>query len=74
MSFQAYIDTIKAKTGLEAADFIRIATEKGFARDGKLLPGVKAGAILDWLKADHDLGRGHGMAIVAVLKGDPRAG
>jgi hypothetical protein len=74
MSFQAYLDNIKAKTGLGAEDFIRLAAEKGFARNGKLLPGVKAGAILDWLKTDYDLGRGHGMAIVMVLKGDPRAG
>lgn len=74
MSFQAYLDNIKAKTGLGREDFIRLAAEMGFVRNGKLLPGVKAGAILDWLKTDHDLGRGHGVAIVTVLKGDQRAG
>jgi hypothetical protein len=63
MSFQAYLDTIKAKTGLEPADFARIASEKGLLADG-----VKTGAIVDWLAADYGLGRGHAMALVAVLK------
>jgi hypothetical protein len=30
---------------------------------------VKAGEIVQWLKADFDLGHGHAMAIVALLKG-----
>ena len=33
-----------------------------------LSPGTKAGAGLSWLKEEFDLGRGHGMAIVNVLK------
>ncbi|WP_020178588.1 DUF4287 domain-containing protein [Methylopila sp. M107] len=68
MSFQAYLDNIEAKTGKTAEDFRRLAEEKGFAESGALKPGVKAGQIVDWLKADFDLGRGHAMAIVAVLK------
>ena len=70
MSFQAYIDNIRAKTGKGPEDFARMASEKGFTRDGKLAPGVKAGAIIDWLKDEFDLGRGHAMAIVALLKGE----
>jgi hypothetical protein len=30
---------------------------------------VKAGDVIAWLAADYGLGRGHAMAIVAVLKG-----
>lgn len=45
---------------------IDIAREKGFDD-----PGVKAGAILDWLKSDYDLGRGHGMALVHVIRNGP---
>ena len=74
MSFQAYLDNIQAKTGKTAAEFKAMAAERGFTEGGTLKKGVKAGAILDWLKADFDLGRGHGMAIVAVLKGDERGG
>lgn len=69
MSFQAYLDNIKAKTGLSADDFKRIAQERGFLAEGHLNPDVKAGQIVAWLKADHDLGHGHAMAIFAMLKG-----
>jgi len=63
MTFQAYIDNIKAKTGKTPEDFRKLAKAKGL-----LKPGVKVGAIVDWLKADFDLGRGHAMAIVLTLK------
>jgi hypothetical protein len=69
MSFQAYLDNIQAKTGKSPADFRRLATDKGFASGGKLKPGVKAGAVVAWLKTDFALGHGHAMAIVALLKG-----
>ena len=69
MSFQAYLDNIHAKTGKSPADFRRLATEKGFAVGGKLKPGVKAAAVVAWLKIDFALGHGHAMAIVALLKG-----
>lgn len=69
MSFQAYIDNIKAKTGLSADDFKRLAQEKGFLDDCRLKPDVRAGQIIAWLKADHGLGHGHAMAIFAMLKG-----
>jgi len=64
MSFQAYIDNIKAKTGKTPDDFRKLAEKKGL-----LKPGVKAGEIVAWLKNDFDLGHGHAMAIVAVFKG-----
>ncbi|MGV8954334.1 MAG: DUF4287 domain-containing protein [Cypionkella sp.] len=67
MSFQAYLDNIQAKTGLGPAEFRAKAAEKGFADAKGIL--VKAGVIVDWLKADYDLGHGHAMAIVALLKG-----
>jgi Domain of unknown function (DUF4287) len=69
MSFQAYLDNIQAKTGKSPADFRRLATDKGFAERGKLKLGVKAGAVVAWLKADFGLGHGHAMAVVALLKG-----
>ena len=67
MSFQAYLDNIEEKTGLTPRQFIELAREKGL--DGS---DVKAGAIVDWLKQDYDLGRGHAMALVHVIKNGPQ--
>jgi hypothetical protein len=64
MSFQAYIDNIKTKTGKSPEAFRKIAEKKGF-----LKPGVKAGDIVAWLKTDFGLGHGHAMAIYATFKG-----
>lgn len=69
MTFQAYIDNITAKTGKGPADFKQLATQKGWMADGKLRSDVKAMEVVAWLKADFDLGHGHAMAIVALLKG-----
>ena len=63
MSFQAYLDTIEDKTGLTPRQLIAIAHEKGLDE----VP-VKPAAIVEWLKVDYELGRGHAMAIVHVLK------
>lgn len=70
MSFQAYIDNIHAKTGKIPKDFRKLAEKKGFLEGGVIKNGVRAGQIIDWLKTDFDLGRGHAMAIVALLKGN----
>ncbi len=67
MSFQSYLDNIEEKTGLTPRQFIAIAKEKGL--DGE---ATKAGEILAWLKEDYDLGRGHGMALVHVIKKGPK--
>ena len=69
MSFQAYLNTIKAKTGKGPAEFRQIAEQKGFTQNGQLTPAAKAGDIVKWLKDDFDLGHGHAMAIFALLKG-----
>jgi Domain of unknown function (DUF4287) len=74
MSFQAYLDTIKAKTGKGPEEFRALAKAKGF-HDGAAIPaGIKAGQITDWLKADFGLGQGHAMAIYALLKGAKKEG
>ena len=72
MSFQAYLDNIETKTGKSPADFRALAEKKRFTREGQLAPGIKAGAIVQWLKADFNLGHGHAMAIYALLKGVKR--
>lgn len=70
MTFKAYIDNIQSKTGKSPDDFKELADAKGFTEKGKLKSGVKAGQIVEWLKQDFDLGRGHAMAIYALLKGE----
>jgi hypothetical protein len=69
MSFQAYLDNIKIKTGKGPEDFKALAEKKGFLEKGKLKATVKAGEIVAWLKKDFDLGHGHSMAIFALFKG-----
>lgn len=67
MSFQAYLDAIEDKTGLTPRQLVEQAKQRGL--DGEQ---VKAGEILAWLQADHGLGRGHGMALVHVIKKGPQ--
>ena len=67
LSFQAYLDNIEEKTGLRPRQFIELAHEKGLDD-----PAIKAGVIVDWLKEDYGLGRGHAMALVHVIKNGPQ--
>ncbi|TCC03983.1 DUF4287 domain-containing protein [Kribbella soli] len=67
MSFQAYLDKIEEKTGKTPRELVDEAKGRGYDA-----AQVKAGTILDWLKADYDLGRGHGMALVQVIKNGPQ--
>jgi hypothetical protein len=69
MSFQAYLDNIQKLTGKTPSDFKKMAEEKGFTQNGKIMEGVKATQITDWLKQEFKLGHGHSMAIYALLKG-----
>ena len=69
MSFQAYLDNIKAKTGKTSDDFKKLAAEKEFMVDGKLNPTTKATEVTNWLKEEFDLGHGHTLAIFASFKG-----
>jgi hypothetical protein len=53
----------RGQTRLLPRAFIGLARERGFDD-----PSTKSGAIVDWLKQDYDLGRGHAMALVHVIK------
>jgi hypothetical protein len=66
MSFQAYLDNIKAKTGKTPEDFAKLASQKGLAKHGD---------IVKWLKSEFSLGHGHATAIAGVVmrKGAPKA-
>jgi hypothetical protein len=65
MSFQAYLDAIEAKTGKTPAELVAAAHERGHG------PDTRATEIVQWLKEDYALGRGHAMALVHVIKNGP---
>jgi hypothetical protein len=63
MTFQAYIDNVRAKTGKTPEQLKAHAQKAGvFKRD------MKAAELVAWLKQEYDLGHGHSMAIWAVFK------
>lgn len=66
MSFQAYLDAVETKTGHTPRELVGLAKERGFDES------TQAGPILEWLKEDYGLGRGHGMAMVHVITKGPR--
>jgi len=62
MSFQAYLDKIEEKTGKTPQQLLDEAKLKGFGKS------TKASEVLTWLKDEYELGRGHGMALLHVIK------
>ena len=66
MSFQAYLDNVKAKTGKTPQEFAKLALQKGLNKHGD---------IVKWLKTEFSLGHGHATAIAGVVmkKGGPKA-
>lgn len=66
MSFQAYLDNVKAKTGKTPDDFAKLASQRGLDKHGD---------VVKWLKSDFSLGHGHATAIAGVVlkKGVPKA-
>ena len=61
MTYKAYIDNIKAKTGKDPEYYREEAKKKGLAKHGELLA---------WLKSDCGLGHGHANAIILYIQ-DP---
>jgi hypothetical protein len=54
MTYQAYLDTIKSKTGKTPADFRKLAAKKGLTKYPELMT---------WLKSEFELGHGHANVI-----------
>ncbi|MCX6463769.1 MAG: DUF4287 domain-containing protein [Pseudonocardiales bacterium] len=65
MSFQAYLDKTEEKTGKIPAQLVAEAHDRGFGTSSK------PAEIIAWLKDGYDLGRGHAMALVHVIRNGP---
>jgi len=58
MTFQAYLDTIKAKTGKTPEDFRALAHSRGLSSRPELM---------NWLKTQYGLGYGHANLIAGMI-------
>ncbi|OLT08741.1 hypothetical protein BJF77_11820 [Kocuria sp. CNJ-770] len=65
MSLQAYLDSIEAKTGLTPRQLVDLAHERGFDASTRATP------IIEWLREDYGICRGHAMALVHVITKGP---
>ncbi len=59
MTYTAYLDNIKAKTGKSAEDYRKMAAKKGLTTYKELLA---------WLKKDCGLGHGHANAMILYIR------
>jgi Domain of unknown function (DUF4287) len=62
MSYQAYLDAIETTTGRTPQELLEEAQARGYG------PTTKASVIVDWLRDEYGVGRGHAMALFGVLK------
>ena len=65
MSYQAYLDAVEKKTGKTPQQLLDEATERGYG------PDTKSTVVVDWLKDEYGVGRGHAMALYGVMKNGP---
>ena len=65
MSYQAYLDAVEKKTGKTPQQLLDEAAERGYG------PDTKSSLVVDWLKDEYGVGRGHAMALYGVLKNGP---
>ena len=59
MTYKAYIDNIKAKTGKGPEQYLAMARARGLTKHSELL---------SWLKSDMGLGHGHANALILYIK------
>lgn len=63
MTFEAYLNTIRARTGKGPAEFFEEAVQGGV-----LTPSTRPMEFVAWLKAHSGLGHGHSMAVWEAFK------
>ena len=65
MSYQAYLDAIERTTGRTPQELLDDAVSRGYG------PSTKASVVVEWLRDEYGVGRGHAMALFGVLKNGP---
>ncbi|MDM0109727.1 DUF4287 domain-containing protein [Variovorax sp. J22R24] len=63
MTFEAYMNHIRGKTGKEPKDFFDQAVQAGILR-----PDTRTMEFVAWLKSNSGLGHGHAMAVWEAFK------
>ena len=63
MSFEAYLRSIKERTGKSPMELRDLAIAAGVFK-----PTMRATELIAWLKQEFQLGHGHSMAVWAVFK------
>jgi len=63
VSFEAYLRSIKARTGKSPEELRGLAIDAGVFK-----PTMRATELITWLKEEFQLGHGHAMAVWAVFK------
>jgi hypothetical protein len=63
MSFQAYLDALETKSGRTPRELLALAAERGLQG-----PSTRSAPVIDWLRDDYGIGRGHAVALLHVIK------
>ncbi len=66
MSFRAYMKNIEEKTGKTREDLWKVANEKGYVKDGKIV--APYAQLLTWLKSDIGLGHVQASFFISYLR------
>ena len=66
MSFKAYMQGVEEKSGKTREDLYRIANEKGFIKEDKIVAAHKQ--LLEWLKEEIGLGHVQANFVIAYLR------
>jgi hypothetical protein len=66
MTFRAYMQNIKSKTGKSDQDFWELANKLGFIKEDKIV--ASHAQLLKWLKDDIKIGHVHANFIITYLK------
>jgi len=66
MSFKAYMENVKSKSGKSRKELYRTVSEMGFIVEGKIVAVHKK--LLEWLKSDIGLGHVHANFVIAYLR------
>ena len=65
-SFRAFMQSIEDKSGKTREDFWKLANEKGFIEQGRLI--ARHADLMAWLKSDIGLGHVHANMMITYLR------